>query len=53
MEPIYVKSQHLYTFNIKLEPIYEKLQFEALRILGRNLKEMSKYEPDIFIFKYF
>ena len=50
MAPIYVKSQKILIFGIKLEPIYEKLQFEALRILGPNLKEMSKYEPNILIF---
>ena len=50
MDPIYVQSQQINIFGIKLEPIYEKLQFEALRILGPNLKEKSKYEPNIFIF---
>ena len=36
MDPIYVKSQKIFIFGIKLEPIYQKLQFEALRILGPN-----------------
>ena len=42
----------MFIFDIKLEPIYQKLQFEALRILGPNLKEMSKYEPNILIFNF-
>ena len=50
MAPIYVKSRNVYAFALKLETIYEKLQFEALRMLGPNLKEMSKYEPNILIF---
>ena len=50
MDPSYVKSQKSHLSGLKLEPIYEKLKFEALRILGPNLKEMSRYEPNIFIF---